>query len=106
MIIYLSGPITGMPDYRLKFEDAARNMRAAGYSVLNPCDFDGGYDWPSWMRICIARMLEANGVAYLPGWQYSKGAQVEIALAQELGIPVYSVGEWCHPDKEYVDHVR
>lgn len=106
-MIYISGGMSGIPDYRMRFENAARLLADAGHKVLNPCDFEGGYDWHSWMRICIARMMsEAEGVAYLDGWQYSRGAQIEIALAGMLNMPVRSVGEWVCLEKELIDYAR
>ena len=38
MIGYLSGPITGHPNYRQEFGDAADELRALGYHIINPAE--------------------------------------------------------------------
>lgn len=39
--LYISGPITGMPDLNFPaFHAAAAALRAAGYTVTNPAELD------------------------------------------------------------------
>lgn len=40
------------------------------------------------MRDAIRQMLTCDSVAFLPGWQASPGAKVEIELAGHLGMAV------------------
>lgn len=100
MKIFISGPITGSPFYKTHFAAAQIQLEKAGYVVANPADNEKCGSWQHYMFASISQMLECDGVAYLADWMYSKGAQIEIRLAQDLGMPVESVGAWCHE----IDH--
>ncbi|WP_099235266.1 DUF4406 domain-containing protein [Pseudomonas sp. ICMP 460] len=65
------------------------NLRAAGHTVTNPAEInpDGG-TWSDCMRRDIAALMDCDTVATLPGWQESKGAQLEVLIAQHLGMTV------------------
>jgi hypothetical protein len=39
------------------------------------------------MKACIKRLPEADFIFLLKGWQNSRGVQLEIHIADELGIP-------------------
>lgn len=41
MRLYISGPMTDMPNHNyLAFNEAAKQLREAGYEVLNPAELD------------------------------------------------------------------
>jgi hypothetical protein len=92
-VAYISGPMSGYPDWNFPaFHEAEENLRSLGYRVLNPArNFGGRTDLPreKYMREDITMLLEADTVFALPGWGASRGAQLEIAIAHALGIPVY-----------------
>lgn len=91
--VYLSGPMSGIPDFNFPaFNDAAAKMRALGYEVFNPAENEGGrVDLPrsTYMRQDIQAVLNADLVAVLPGWQSSKGARLEVEIAREIGLAIY-----------------
>ena len=94
--IYISGPMTGIEprEYRRRFREAEAILRRHGYGCINPCRV-----WPCrfpWLyrlmnallgkRLAYAVILaydllllmtRADGIAMLPGWQASRGAQIE-----------------------------
>lgn len=94
--IYISGPMTGIEprEYRRRFREAETILRRHGYGCINPCRV-----WPCrfpWLyrlmnallgkRLTYAVILaydlillmtRADGIAMLPGWQASRGAQIE-----------------------------
>jgi hypothetical protein len=89
--IYLSGPMTGLPDYNdPAFNAEAARIRALGYTVENPAENPLSADapWHMCMRDAIRPMLTCDAVAFLPGWQISRGANVEIELAGHLRMTV------------------
>ena len=95
-LCYLSGPMSGLPrsEYRRRFREAETILRRHGYGCINPCRV-----WPCrfpWLyrlmnallgrRLAYAVILaydlillmtRADGIAMLPGWQASRGAQIE-----------------------------
>jgi hypothetical protein len=90
--IYLSGPMTGIPDFNFPaFNAAAARWREDGFTVFNPAEnFQGRTDLPraAYMREDLAQVMKADVVAVLPGWKDSKGARLEVAMARELDLPV------------------
>lgn len=96
--LYLSGPMTGLPDYNYPaFHSAAADLRAAGYVVINPAERDGAIAlaWEENLRADIQLLVRlAGGLAMLPGWSESRGARLEGAIATGLGMPVLTVEQW------------
>jgi hypothetical protein len=89
--IYLSGPMTGLTDYNYPaFNAEAARLRALGYIVEIPAEnpLPAEAPWHMCMRDAIRQMLTCDTVAYLPCWQISRGANVEIELATHLGMAV------------------
>lgn len=93
--IYLSGPMTGLPEFNYPaFAKAAQELRDEGYQVYNPQEYpwDGPLDqFP--IRAAFAEYCEficekADAIFMLPGWQNSKGAIVEKLLAERVGVEV------------------
>lgn len=90
-VIYLSGPMTGLPEFNYPaFHAAARALRQAGYRVENPAENDPPPcgTWGGWMQIARAQLRTCTHIALLPGWQHSNGAKIEVGDAVALGMPV------------------
>lgn len=88
--IYLSGPITGLPDLKFAaFHAMTTNLRAGGHTVTNPAEInpDGG-TLNDCMRRDIAALMDCDTVDTLPGWEHSKGARLEVLIADRLGMTV------------------
>lgn len=95
MTLYLSGPITGMPDYAARFAAAARILREAGYTVVNPVDLcEEDWDWDRCMMEDLAALRTCEGVAVLDGWEASRGSRIELGEAFQRGLPVRTVAAW------------
>lgn len=88
--IYISGPMTGLPDLnRSAFNAAAKALRAKGWDAVNPVDVCGAEtDWAVCMRLNIAAMMACDQIVLLRGWGKSRGANVEMQLALDLKIRV------------------
>lgn len=100
MIIYISGPMTGLPNLnREAFQLAHEYLREAGHEVLNPATIPESPDkqWADYMRDALAMMLKAEAVALLSGWRKSRGAIVEWKLAKDLDMPIRLVRNWARP---------
>lgn len=102
-VVYLSGPMTGIPDFNFPaFEAATARLRELGIVVLSPHehDLDGGFDPASdgtdfdlraALEWDINAVLRSDAVIVLPGWQSSPGCTVEVAVAASMEIPVVEI---------------
>jgi len=90
--LYLSGPMTGIPAMNFPaFHAIAAQLRSEGYTVLNPAETDNGdtsKPWAYYIRKDIRMVCDADAIVVLPGWQNSKGARIEVACAEAMGMPV------------------
>lgn len=88
--IYLSGPMTGLPGLNFPaFDTMTSNLRDAGHIVTNPAEINpNGGTWNDCMRRDIAALMDCNTMATLPGWEHSKGARLEVLIADRLGMTV------------------
>jgi nucleoside 2-deoxyribosyltransferase len=91
--LYLAGPMSGYPEHNFPlFHSVAAQLRRRGHDVFNPAENkDGGTLQPRafYMRLDIPALLESDGVVLLPGWRTSRGANLEVWLAIDLGMPIY-----------------
>ena len=95
MTLYLSGPISNTPDYVTRFADAARQLQAAGYTVVNPVDLcEAGWDWDRCLTVDLGALRTCAGVAVLDGWEASRGSRIELGEAFQRGLPVRTVPHW------------
>ena len=114
MKVYIAGPMSGIAAFNIPaFDAAAEELRERGFEVVSPAEVDGPItrevllqspdgshdDLPkdegwSFYLARDFRILADEGVqliATLPGWQNSRGARCEVAVAKELGIPALSL---------------
>lgn len=95
----------GKPAYNaFAFTEARTHLRNSGYAVYCPSEADrrtGGDDedlpLAEYMARDLPHVCRADAVVVLPGWEESKGASIEVAVADMLSKPVY---EW--PELERV----
>lgn len=52
------------------------------------------------MRRDIHMLLQADMVMFLPGWEQSKGAQLEMRIAEELELEILFWIDWNKPEQE------
>lgn len=97
VVAYVSGPMTGMPGLNFDaFHRAAVSLRASGYTVVNPAEFDEAdgdleLTWEQYLRRDIKALADCTHIALLPGWEKSKGAKLEKHIADALGMRVIYV---------------
>lgn len=107
--VYLSGPMTGLPDFRRPaFHAAAAALREQGHVVINPAEVDLGPDatWSDYMRVHLAEIARrVTQVFVLPGWEGSRGAQLEVHVARSLGLPVVPVPAPVDPDAAVIEAI-
>lgn len=106
MKLYIAGPMTGYPDLNYPaFHIAEEKLRAAGYETLNPAPNDPPEKtWLNFMRMSLVQISQADGVALLPDWLKSKGAQIEYNLAKALGLEVRTLEQWLEGVEVHNEH--
>lgn len=87
----------GRPDNNIdEFNEAEDLLLKAGYWVLNPTS-NGLSDSASYedhMRADLRMLSVADALAFLPDWEKSRGARLEIEVAHALNIPTRPVSDY------------
>lgn len=96
MKIYISGPISDMPEFNAPaFNEAALVLRNAGNDVVNPSELDNAehhQTWAHYMKRDIALLVFCDEIQVLSGWQGSRGATLECLIGSLLDMPVLAYG--------------
>lgn len=94
--VYLSGPVSGLPRAKVvaAFSHARWKMRRQGYTrVINPVELcQEHWNWWRCMAVCLWHLLPARHIYMMKGWNKSRGARIERAVARMLGKRV--MYEW------------
>lgn len=102
MKIYVAGPMTGVEGFNYPvFHAAATELEVRGYEVLNPADTEllnptpglpQTWDW--YMRHALRMVVDSDGICLLPGWQASKGANLEVEVGYSLQLDIRPLDDW------------
>lgn len=93
--IYLSGAISGNPDYRKEVAFAEKELIKRGFAVVNPARRDGCDTWEEYMRADIADLVtKCDAVAIVNDISKSRGALLECEIAYNLEIDTRPLSEW------------
>jgi hypothetical protein len=117
MKLYLAGPMRGYANFNFPaFDFAAGILRMEGHEVFSPAERDRSIHGTTLednatgdekeaiaktgfsLREALAADTDyiakhADGIALLPGWEKSSGAQAELALAKALGLTQIILGK-------------
>lgn len=96
--LYIAGPMTGYPECNYPaFHAAERQLLDLGYAVVNPAarvDSTKARHYVDLLRDDLRLMLDCQGVALLPGWEFSIGARNEAMVAGTIRMHVRTLSEW------------
>ncbi|HEY5987999.1 MAG TPA: DUF4406 domain-containing protein, partial [Streptosporangiaceae bacterium] len=90
-LVYISGPMYGLPDLnKPAFDEAERKFQALGYLTFNPASFPPDEEEAVYVArdLNVLRQMIAgvDMIALLPGWSKSRGAQAEERIAYWRGL--------------------
>lgn len=87
--VYLSGPMTGIADFNFPaFRAWAAKLREQGFAVVNPAEIQEADSWEMCLRLDLRELCTCDAIALMPGWETSKGANLELHVAHRLGLEV------------------
>ena len=86
-VVYIAGPITSVKEYWKPFEQAADEILAMGYTPLTPTCLPYDISNEKAMRICLSMIDQADAVYFLPGWNLSVGANLEMYYCKYTNKP-------------------
>jgi hypothetical protein len=100
MMVYLMGPMRGLPDHNAeRFYSAASQLKAMGFSVFNPAEFiDDSKTIAQCLDFDVPYLIKSDFLLALPGWQFSEGAIAEHAVANTLNIPTLTLQDLMSED--------
>lgn len=91
--LYISGAITKDPDFRRKFSATADWIREHGGLYYNPAyhaEVLPDASWIEYMTISYDSLrYVCDGLVFIPGAEYSAGAQMELYWAKGWGKQIY-----------------
>ena len=91
MMIYISGPMSGLKDNnRSAFRAVAVDLRNMGHKAHNPADYERTRSYREYLTMDMAWLGEnADAMVMLPGWRLSPGATAEHSFAVALDLVIY-----------------
>jgi hypothetical protein len=114
MLLYTAGPYSGKNrverDHNIKVaREIAADLWRRGYAVIcphtNTAWFDDDFQditWEMYMAGDLEIVSRVDAVIMLPGWEHSRGANMEREHAISLGIPVYTYPEFITREVSHV----
>ena len=94
MRIYIAGPMTGYENFnRKKFLKMAEDIKLMGHEPVHTADMPEGLEYEDYMTESLKRLGACEGVMLLNGWEGSKGANIELKKAKELGLKIFKESE-------------
>lgn len=88
MKVYISGPMTGKPDYNRAafFRAADELMKQWNYVPVHTAWMVDQLSWEDYMRMALQMMLMCDATYFLKGWEKSDGARTEHVIASLCGL--------------------
>lgn len=112
--IYIAGPMTGYPNFNFdKFYEVEEKLKAEGWIVYNPANkededaldptakvtgdtqkaIEEGFDFRKVYLWDVEKVIMADAIYMLPGWEKSVGAcgELAVAMAVQKHYPNYQI---------------
>ena len=101
--VYISGPMSGLENYNYPaFHANAAFLRDSGWDVLSPAELDADLGinadvvmteeiYLDIIKHDYAALIKSDAIAFMPGWEKSRGAKLESDFANVLKLDRYRV---------------
>ena len=89
--IYISGKISGIEKQARKlFAEAENELKAKGFEPVNPMIISHNHDknWRSFIKEDVKALCGCDAIFMLNNWRDSKGATIELSIANYLELDV------------------
>jgi hypothetical protein len=91
MKVYISGQITGLDidEAKAYFKQAENFLESLGHETVNPFDvlpYHPDTTWEEYMIADIRELFKCDAIYMLHNWEKSKGAKIEKAIAEGMGL--------------------
>lgn len=97
--VYIAGPITNDPNYKIKFDTIANYLTEAGYKVFNPTTSPLGLTYREYIDLGLQMLMNCDWMCILPYEENSSsGVMLEKHYAELVGMPIIELREyiWKH----------
>lgn len=82
-VCYVSGPISGVENYRGNFREAEELLNGLECPVINPAHMPEGLAYEAYFPTCFAQVDVSASICLLDGYRKSMGAAREVKRAQQ-----------------------
>ena len=86
-IVYIAGSITNDPKYKEHFLDMEILLRDLGFTPLNPVK-NLGFNYRDYIDMGLCELMKCDTICMLNGYENSKGAMLELAYANTVGMNI------------------
>jgi hypothetical protein len=90
----------------MKFGGMQKQLEKMGYEAVNPLEVVGTWQvtWQQAMKLCIKALVGCDAVLALDDYTQSRGAKIELDIAEEMGMPIFFSIEELTAHKEVCPH--
>ena len=101
--VYLSGPITGVKNYKGLFLFTSKFVKMCDTSrIFNPASqIPDSLGYEEAMKRCVAALVEYDTIVMLPDWNVSQGSKVEHEVARACGMDVVYLASYAVVSDRY-----
>ncbi len=92
--IFISGGISGVENYKERFDKVEEQLRRSGFAVVNPANLpkvlpESETTHEEYMKVCLKILSMCDAICMLDNWEQSRGARQEYNYAIMHGMKIF-----------------